>query len=56
MEDSNLRLQKEERDKACINNITKGKWIEHYKELWCVPEKVGDEADEDVSLNNSVPL
>ena len=41
-------LRKEERGKVCVNNISEGKWVEHYKELWCVPEEFGDEEDEKV--------
>lgn len=41
-------LQKEERGKARI--IPEGKWVEHYKKLWCVSEQLGDEEDENFWL------
>jgi hypothetical protein len=48
-------LQKE-KDKAHINNISEGKWVEHYRELWYVPEEDREDRDdiEEVSPDNSV--
>ena len=34
--------------------MPEGKQVEHYEELWYVPEQVGDKEDGNVSLNNSV--
>jgi hypothetical protein len=48
-------LQKEEKDKAKINNTPKGEWVEHDKELW-YDSKENIKIEEDKNLKNEIDL